>query len=459
MRHERILVIDDEQSICQILSIILKKEAYIVDTASTAENALELLHNNSYDLILSDIKMPDMDGITLLKKIKDNEPEQMIIMMTAFGTLENAVEAMREGAYDYLSKPIKAKEIILHVKKAIERQSLLRENIYLKTIVQENFQFDNIIGKSSKIVKIFNTVRKIAAYKSAVLITGESGTGKELFAKAIHFNSDRKNKPFIAVNCGAIPSELLESELFGHKKGSFTGAHSNKIGLFEEANEGTLFLDEVADIQEISQVKLLRALQEDEIRPVGSNQTINVDVRIISATEQNLENKIKENKFRESLFYRLNVVHIELPPLRERGMDIHLLVEHFIKKFAENNNINKPKIDSKAMDILMNYPWPGNVRELENVVERTILLTNGPIITVENLPEKLFNKKNNFNLTIPENQFDLKKIHKQISSILEQELIMRALKKTNYNRTHAAKLLKISLRSLLYKLKEYGLDN
>ncbi|MFC1850081.1 sigma-54-dependent transcriptional regulator [candidate division CSSED10-310 bacterium] len=458
MAHENILVVDDEESICHILSVILAKESYSVDTALTGAAALEKITATQYDLILCDIRMPDMDGISLLKKTIQLHPDQMVIMMTAFGTIESAVEAMRDGAYDYLSKPIKAKEIILHVRKALERKKLFTENIYLREVVQEKFSFNKIIGKSPHIIKIFDTIKKIAPYKSTVLITGESGTGKELIAKAIHYNSNRRNNPFIAVNCGAIPAELLESELFGHVRGSFTGAHTTKRGLFVDAHGGTLFLDEIADIPENSQVKLLRALQEDEIRAVGSNQTVKIDVRIISATEQILENKIKENTFRESLYYRLNVVHIELPPLRKREIDIPLIAQHFITRWCRKNDKAPLAISPSAMESLLNYHWPGNVRELENVIERAVLMADDCTIMKENLPPKLFQKKSDIHISLPDDQFDLKKIHKDVSALVERRLILQALRKSKYNRTHAAKLLNISHRSLLYKIKEYKLE-
>lgn len=458
MPHERILVIDDEESICQILAVILSKESYLVDTVTTAAQAIEMISEKDFDLVLCDIRMPDMDGIELLKMLKEEHSSLMVIMMTAFGTLENAVEAMREGAYDYLSKPIKAKEIILHVQKALERKKLDAENKYLRKQVEEKFSFGNIIGKSPQIVKIFESITKIAPYTSSVLITGESGTGKELIAKAIHFNSSRKTKPFVAVNCGAIPADLLESELFGHKKGAFTGATSSKRGLFEEANGGTLFLDEVADIPENSQVKLLRALQEEEIRPVGSNQTIKIDVRIISATEQNLKEKIRENTFRESLFYRLNVVHLKIPPLRERIQDVPLLTHHFLEKWGRKNRVSPLKIEPQALEILMAYSWPGNVRELENIIERTALMADGKIITADIMPQSIRMEHNDIQIAIPEDVFDLKKVNREISSRVEKELIKRALEKTNANRTKAAILLKISHRTLMYKLKEYNID-
>ena len=454
MSTNRILLIDDEENFRHMLSVILKKRGYDIETASDGIDGLKKVDSGAFDTVLCDIRMPQMDGLEFLKEAQKAGCESTIIMMSAYGTLDTAIEAMKMGAYDYISKPFKPDEIILTLKKAEERERLRRENLFLKKEVQKEYSFENIISKNERMRQIFDTIRKVAKYKSTILIAGESGTGKELVAKAIHFNSDRSNQPFIPVNCGAIPENLLESELFGHTKGSFTNAVRTKKGLFEEADGGTMFLDEIGELPLQLQVKLLRVLQDGEIRRIGDSKAIQIDVRIIAATIKDLDKEVRENKFRDDLFYRLNVLPMKIPPLKERKEDIPLLVDHFIHKYSRE--LGKPieGIAPEALNCLLNYSWNGNVRELENVIERAIVLTESHRIEVENLPVEIENPKEESKLSLLNDELSIKKA----SRYLEIDLIRKALRKTNGNHTHAAKLLEISHRALLYKIKEYGID-
>jgi two-component system response regulator AtoC len=372
--------------------------------------------------------------------------------MSAYGTADIAIEAMKLGAYDYISKPFKPDEIILTLRKAEEREQLRRENQLLRKEVAREYSFENIISKNEKMQKIFDVIKKVSHYKSTVLITGESGTGKELVARALHYNSGRSQNPFIAVNCGAIPENLLESELFGHAKGAFTDAIRTKKGLFEEADGGTLFLDEIGELPGPLQVKLLRVLQEGEIRRIGESKPIQIDVRIVAATVKDLQKEVNEGRFREDLFYRLNVLPVHIPPLRERKEDIPLLIHHFIGKYNQAMNKNVASVDHKAMETLISYKWYGNVRELENTIERAIVLSEKNHIEAESLPIEIQEFKEEFKLaTFPDEEYSIKKASKS----LEINLIKKALKKTKRNHTHAARLLEISHRALLYKIKEY----
>jgi two-component system response regulator AtoC len=374
--------------------------------------------------------------------------------MSAYGTVDIAIEAMKLGAYDYISKPFKPDEIILTLRKAEEREQLRRENQLLRREVAKEYSFENIVSKNEKMQKIFDVIKKVSQYKSTVLITGESGTGKELVARALHYNSERAQNPFIPINCGAIPENLLESELFGHAKGAFTDAIRTKKGLFEEADGGTLFLDEIGELPGPLQVKLLRVLQEGEIRRIGESKSIKVDVRIVVATVKDLTKEVNEGRFREDLFYRLNVLPIHIPPLRERKEDIPLLIHHFINKYNQSMSKNMAGIDHKALEALMNHKWYGNVRELENTIERAIVLTDRDNIELENLPIEIQEFKEVFQLEpLPDEEVSIKKA----SKTLEINLIKNALKKTKGNHTHAARLLEISHRALLYKIKEYGI--
>jgi len=454
MIPKRILIVDDEENFRHMLSVILKKENYDVETASNGEEGLKKIAFSSFDQILCDIRMPHMDGMEFLREAQKTGVGATIIMMSAYGTIDTAIEAMKLGAYDYISKPFKPDEILLTLKKAEERERLRKENELLRMEVQKEYSFKNIVSKNEKMLNIFELIKKVAAYKSTIIITGESGTGKELIARALHYNSDRSQFPFIPVNCGAIPENLLESELFGHVKGAFTDAIRTKKGLFEEADGGTLFLDEIGELPPQLQVKLLRVLQDGEIRRVGESKSIQIDVRIISATVKDLAKEVTEGRFREDLFYRLNVLPIHLPPLRERKEDIPLLIYHFINKYTKSMNKNVMSISPKAMDTLMNYKWYGNVRELENTIERAIVLTDGENIELENLPIEIQNFKDQIQFTpLAEEEYSIKKT----SKFLEMNLIKKALKKTKGNHTHAARLLEISHRALLYKIKEYGI--
>jgi len=455
MVPKRILIIDDEESFRHMLSVILKKEGFDVDTASDGEEGMQKLLGNPYDQILCDIRMPRMDGLDFLKEFKKANLETTVIMMSAYGTVDTAIEAMKLGAYDYISKPFKPDEIILTLKKADERERLRRENERLRKEINREYGFENIVSKNENMQKIFDVIKKVAPYKSTILIMGESGTGKELVAKALHYSSDRSQSPFIPVNCGAIPENLLESELFGHAKGAFTDAIRTKKGLFEEADGGTLFLDEIGELPLQLQVKLLRVLQDGEIRRVGEAKSIKIDVRIVAATVKDLIREVNEGRFREDLFYRLNVFPIHLPPLRERKEDIPMLVAHFIKKYNVAIGKNVAGIHPKALEVLLNYRWFGNVRELENTIERAIVLADGSDIEKDNLPIEIQGFQEKVQLPpIAEENYSIKKA----SKIMEINLIQKALEKTKGNHTHAARLLEISHRALLYKIKEYGLE-
>jgi len=437
-----------------MLSVILKKEGYDVETASNGDEGLQRIALSPFDQILCDIRMQQMDGMEFLREAQKISVDATIIMMSAYGTVDIAIEAMKLGAYDYISKPFKPDEIILTLRKAEEREQLRKENRLLRKEVEKEYSFENIVSKNEKMQKIFEVIRKVAHYKSTILITGESGTGKELVARALHYNSDRSNNPFVPVNCGAIPENLLESELFGHAKGAFTDAIRTKRGLFEEADGGTLFLDEIGELPAQLQVKLLRVLQDGEIRRIGESKPIQIDVRIVAATVKDLPKEVNEGRFRDDLYYRLNVLPIHIPPLRERREDIPLLIGHFIKKYSQSMNKNVIGADPKALETLMNYKWYGNVRELENTIERAMVLTDRNNIELENLPPGIQEYQEEVPLsTFSEEEYSIKKA----SKFLETNLIKKALKKTRGNHTHAARLLEISHRALLYKIKEYGI--
>jgi len=454
MTKRRLLVVDDEEAMRHMLSSMLRKEDYIVTSASNGYDALQLITEDVYDIILCDIRMPRMDGLTFLQEIKNTgEALPPIIMMSAYGSIDTALEAIKRGAYDYISKPFKQDEIILTLRKAEERERLSRENLRLKEEVRKSFSFSSIIGKSAKMQEMFNTIKKIADVKSTVLIMGESGTGKELVARAIHYNSRRKDKPFVAINCGAIPENLLESELFGHVKGAFTDAIRARKGLFEEAESGTLFLDEIGELPLLLQVKLLRVLQEGEIKRVGGASTIKVNVRIVAATTKDLASEVREGRFRDDLFYRLNVLPLILPPLRERMDDIRLLVSHFVEKYRDSLQVDVKGFDHDALQMILNYPWPGNVRELENAVERSMIMADANMVSAGDLPPVLQESRelNHFQITGDDLSI------KHHNRVMEKNLIQRALEKTGGNRTRASKLLEISHRALIYKIKEYEL--
>ncbi|MBI5074132.1 MAG: sigma-54-dependent Fis family transcriptional regulator [Nitrospirae bacterium] len=386
---ERLLLVEDEETLRESLKRVFIREGYDVEAAADAETALVFLQERSYDLIITDIILPGIDGIELLKRCREQNPEQLIIVMTAFASLETAVEALRGGAYDYIIKPIIHEEIKRIAKNALRERSLRAENAILKKQIGDRYDFEHIIGQSRAVLSLIEEVKKIADSKSNVLLLGDTGTGKELFARSIHYSSSRKDKQFIPINCSAIPDNLLESELFGYMKGAFTGAVSNKRGLFEEADGGTVFLDEIGDLSHQLQAKLLRVIDDREIRPLGSVQSKRVDIRLITATNRDLTKSVADGSFREDLFYRINVIRLELPPLRERKDDIIVLADHFLRKYADEIGKEVRRIDNAAAKILLDYHWPGNVRELQNIIERAVLITDGPALLAEHLPESL----------------------------------------------------------------------
>ncbi len=452
----RLLIIDDEENMRHMLSVLLKKAGYKVDIAVDGLMGIQMLDQTSYEFILCDIKMPKMDGMAFLKSVRDKIGETTIIMMSAYGTFDTAIEAMKLGAYDYISKPFNSDEIILALKKAEEREQLRKENIKLKAQVKKiegNYRFGNMVAKSKSMKEIFMLAEKMAHHDTTVLIFGESGTGKELIAKGIHFSGERSKNHFVPVNCGGIPENLLESELFGYKKGAFTGAEKNKAGLFQEADCGTMFLDEIGELPLFLQVKLLRVLQDKEIRPIGDAKTRKVDARVIAATSKNLEDEVKKGTFREDLFYRINVMSIKLPPLRERTEDIPLLTRLFVDRFNQKIRRDIQEISPSTMSLLLKHDWPGNVRELENVIERAVILSEKKILLPENLPEALGTKSGNKRIDDFFEGFSLKTARKT----MEKRLISRALDATGGNRTKAARLLEISHPSLLSKMKAYDI--
>ncbi len=450
-RLKQLLIIDDEENMRHLLQTILEKEGYAVATAENGRAALEQLDTRTFDTILCDLRMPEMDGMTFLKNARDRKIEATIIVMSAFGTIDQALETMQLGAYDYISKPFKPTEIILTLKKAEERQKLKRENLQLKKEVKRTYSHKNLIGKSKPIADVISMIEKVAPFKSSVLITGESGTGKELVARAIHYAGPRNSNTFLAINCGAIPENLLESELFGHCKGSFTGAMHDRRGYFEEADGGTLLLDEIGEFPQNLQVKLLRALQEEEIRRVGEQRSISIDVRVIASTSRKLPEEVARGMFREDLFYRLNVLPIHIAPLRERREDIPLLVEHFIHKHNRVNRLAITGITPAALKVLMDSAWPGNVRELENAIERAMVLSEQDVIDVP-LPGDM--SVSAATAHQPSDDLSIKRGIK----ILEKELIMRALEATGGNKSKAVRLLEISYPALLSKMNAYGLN-
>ncbi|HIC90825.1 MAG TPA: sigma-54-dependent Fis family transcriptional regulator [Syntrophaceae bacterium] len=453
---DTVLVVDDEKNYLLVLDALLSEEGYEVITAESGMEALQILKEAELDLVVTDLKMPKMNGIELLEHIKESNPDLPVIMMTAYGTIDTAIEAMKKGAYDYITKPFQNEELKLNIRKAIDAYHLLRENRQLNQALRRRFRFDNIVGKSKPMLKIFELIEKVAATKAAVLITGETGTGKELIAKAIHYNSPRRDKPFISINCAALTETLLESELFGHEKGSFTGAISTKKGRFEIAHGGSLFLDEVGETSPSLQVKLLRTLQEMEFERVGGTKTLKVDVRVIAASNKDLKKEVQEGNFRKDLYYRLNVVHIQIPPLRDRPDDIPLLVSHFIDKFSKEMGKSHITISPEAMRSIYNRKWPGNVRELEHIIERAVILCSGNVIQISDLPEEpreagQIEPDWGKLITLPTNL-------PQSLEAIEAKLIERALIQSNYVQARAAALLGITKSLLQYKMNKYNLS-
>lgn len=455
----RILVVDDEQSVREFFEILLKKEGYEVVASSSGREGLQLIRDEDFDLIVTDLNMADGDGMFLLKEAKKLQSGVPVIMVTAFATTDSAVEAMKEGAFDYVSKPFKIDEIKMTIEKALQTRKLAYENKVLKSELQEKYSFASLLGESSAMQRIYDLIKKTAVTRTNVLICGESGTGKELVARAIHFNSQRKDKPFVTVNCGAIPENLIESELFGHMKGAFTGAVVNKQGLFEAAHNGTVFLDEIGELPLQMQVKLLRVIQERNFIRVGGTENINVDVRIIAATNRDLAEEVAHGRFREDLYYRLNVIQIKLPPLRHRKEDIPMLAEHFLRKYALETGKNIQRISPAAMEVLISYDYYGNVRELENIIERSVALEAGEEIQAQSLPGNVLHPKSEreeFSVVEAKTQLELGQIAlDDLMDAFEKDLLLKALEKTRGSRTRAAKLLGISSRSIRYRLKKH----
>jgi len=451
----RVLVVDDEENIRLVLRTLLKKNGYDVEVADGGEAALERIDAFGPDVILTDVRMPKMGGLDLLATLKAKQCAATVIVMSAYGNMDLALEAMKAGAYDYVSKPFKPDEIVLALRKAEERETLRRENRALREQIRQDNEFESILAKSPQMLEVFRTIQKIADFKTTVLVSGESGVGKELVAKAIHARSSRKNAPFVAVNCGAIPENLLESELFGHRKGAFTDANADRRGLFEEASGGTLLLDEIGELPLNLQVKLLRALQEESIRRLGDTKDVKVDVRIITATHRDLGAEAKAGRFREDLFYRINVLPIVIPPLRARREDIHLLIDHFLTRNNARLGTQIRGFAPDARKLLMDYAWPGNVRELENTIERAMVLADGEILQSTDLPERIREALDPVQVQLSTGELSIKKT----SAAIEEILIRRALTKTKGNRTRAAEILEISHRALLYKIKDYKISD
>ncbi len=451
----RVLIVDDEESILDFLRLLFEAEGYDVATAGSLETAREQLAECSFELVLCDVIMPDGNGLDLLLEIKRLDPRISVIVMTAFTSTRSAIEAMRRGAHDYISKPFDVEELKIVVQKALERAELVDENLYLKSALEERYTFANIVGKSPRMQAIFSLVRRIARTTSTALIHGESGTGKELIARAIHFSSPRASRRFLSINCGAMPENLLESELFGHERGAFTGAVKEKKGLFHEAHQGTLFLDEIGEMPTGMQVKLLRVLQEKTVRKVGATREEEVDVRIIAATNQDLEKTIAAGTFREDLYYRINVIPIRLPPLRQRREDIPLLVSFFLAKFAGEMEIEAPRISVEAMRALEEHDWPGNVRELENVIERALALVTADVVTAEDLPPEVRNRTrpDATIATLPSDGLDLE----EYLDGLRRELMSQALDRAEGVQTRAAETLGMTFRSFRYYARKLGL--
>jgi DNA-binding NtrC family response regulator len=459
MAFSRVLVVDDEEPLRHVLDLLLRREGMEVLHAESGEQALELLEQMDVDVMLCDVRMPGMGGLALVDWAREHRPDMTIIVMSAFGSVELAMDAMHRGAYDYISKPFKQDEVVLSLRKATERERLRRENASLRARLDEAREPDlgSMIIHSEGMRQVAALVRKVAAYKTTVLVLGESGVGKELVARAIHEHSARVGGPFVAVNCGAIPEALLESELFGHTKGAFTDATSDRRGLFEEAQRGTLLLDEIGELPPPLQVKLLRALQEEEIRRLGDTKAIAIDVRVVAATSRDLVAMVDEGTFRQDLYYRLDVMRIELPPLRERKDDVAPLVARFIERTNIRLGTRLQGISPAALAHLVAYDWPGNVRELENTIEHAAVMAEGSRLEVDHLPERVRRRgtpTTAFALRFAEDDLSVKRAQRE----LERELILRALERTGGNRTHAAKLLELSHRALLYKIKEFGLS-
>jgi len=447
MPKHNILVVDDEKNILKVVSLTLKENHYEVDTARSSEEAIEKFTQNTFDLVITDLKLPGKTGIDLLSYIKAREPDVPVIMITAFGTIETAIHAMKKGAFNYLTKPVNPDELLTVIREALEKLELRKENVSLRSVLKQTHMFSNIIGKSSAMQEIFDTIRTVSKTQANILITGESGTGKELAARAVHYASNRADKPFVTIDCASIPPEIMESELFGHERGSFTGAHERKTGLLELAHNGTVFLDEIGELDMALQKKLLRFIQEREILRVGGMARIKLDVRIIAATNKELELEVREKRFREDLYYRLNVVGVTMPPLRERKDDIPLLAAHFIEKLNKIEGKLIRGFEDNVMDVFMKYDWPGNIRELENVVEMSYVLCPNISINLKYLPARLQQAAGDGRETFDE----LNLIE------TEKRLIIKALNATSWNQSRAAELLGITRKQLRTKMQHHNL--
>jgi len=459
MKKQKILIAEDDDLNRSNLTELLNLEGYETKAVDNGRKAMNAFVENKYDLVITDLKMPDGDGLELLKFIKDMNPDNIVIMMTGYGTVDSAVEAMKLGAFDYISKPMKDDLVKLTVSRALSYASLQEENVNLRDHLREKYDFGKMLGYSECMKTIFETIEKVAKSDSTVIIYGESGTGKELVARAIHFNSNRNNFPLIPVNCGAIPEDLLESELFGHEKGAFTGAIRNRLGRFELAQGGSIFLDEIGDMSPTLQVKVLRVIQEKQFERIGGVKTINADVRIITATNQNLELAVAEKRFREDLFYRINVIPIHLPALRERGPDIAILANHFLQKFAQTKKKEVTRITPEAIACMLHYPWPGNVRELENLIEMLVVMKEDDEIRLEDLPLKIRQFKTETQsfrkFQVPDEGIDFNELVYQF----EKDILLNALSKSNGVKNRAAKLLNLNRTTLVEKLKRLNISS
>ena len=457
MSDTKILVVDDESKVREHFTEFLKHEGFEVHAAENGEIAINMTRQGLYDVILIDLNMPKVDGMAVLRHLVDHLQESIGIILTGHATIKNAVEAMKIGAYDYLTKPVKMEEVLMVIKRALEFRDLRRENLALKKQLKNKYKFENFIGDSPQMNKVFRVIEKVADTDSTVLILGESGTGKELVARALHYHSSRRDKPLVPVNCGAIPEDLLESELFGHEKGAFTHAIKTRIGRFELADGGTIFLDEVAEMSPHLQVKLLRILQEQEFERLGATKTIRCDVRILAATNKDLDKLVQESAFREDLYYRLKVIPIEIPPLRDRRTDIPLLVHHFLENTSRNKKKKIKGISKDVMRAFMGYDWPGNVRELENIIERMVILTEGTSLTMDDVPEKIARKQVSeqpIKAVIPDEGISLSNAINEY----ERQLIITALEKAEWVKNRAAKLLNMNRTTLVEKIKKQGID-
>ena len=458
VKKDTLLIVDDEEHTLNGLKEIMSQEGYNVFTALSAEDGIDHLSKQDIDLVITDLQLPGMDGLELSRNVLKDYPATQVVIITAFGTVESAVQAMKDGVYNYITKPIKnIDELLVITKKALDESSMKREITDLKSKIAAKYSMNNIVGVSGPIVEVFEKVLKVAKTNSTVLLRGESGTGKELIAHAIHERSNRNKKQFVEINCSAFPDTLLDSELFGYEKGAFTGADKTKFGRIETAEGGTILLDEIGDINPAVQMKLLRLLQEKTFTRLGSTKTQTADVRVIAATNANLENAIKDGTFREDLYYRLNVIPILLPPLRKRRNDIPLLIDHFIDKYTKKNNLKRMKISSEAIDLLTNYAWPGNVRELENAIENSVVMCDKKTIAISDLPQYLHTRdikgRNVSAVNFPKDELD----YSTQLELSERQIIQKALEKTDHNKTKAAELLGISLRTMRYKVKKYNL--